>query len=55
VASSAQGIANSTINKVEIKLGANQLSPDKRGELKQLQKNFAAIILGISEPNRDAP
>jgi hypothetical protein len=44
-----------TINKVEIKLGANQLSPDKRGELKQLQKDFAAIILGISEPNRDAP
>jgi len=29
-----------TLNKVEIKLGAHQLSPDKRGELKQLQKGF---------------
>jgi arylsulfatase A-like enzyme len=33
-----------TLNKVEIKLGANQLSPDKRGELKQLQKDFALRV-----------
>jgi arylsulfatase len=33
-----------TLNKVEIKLGANRLSPDKRGELKQLQKDFALRV-----------
>jgi hypothetical protein len=33
-----------TLNKVEIKLGANRLGPDKRGELKQLQKDFALRV-----------
>ena len=30
-----------TIKKVEVKLGADQLSPQKRGELEQLKKDFA--------------
>jgi hypothetical protein len=33
-----------TLNRVEIKLGASQLSPDKRGEFKQLQKDFALRV-----------
>ena len=30
-----------TLKKVEVKLGADQLSPQKRGELEQLKKDFA--------------
>jgi arylsulfatase len=30
-----------TLNKVDIDLGADQLSPEKRGELEQLRRNFA--------------
>jgi arylsulfatase len=30
-----------TLNKVEIDLGADQLTPEKRGELEQLKKDFA--------------
>src|SRR6266478_6486343 len=30
-----------TLNKVEVKLGDDQLSPQKRGELEQLKKDFA--------------
>jgi arylsulfatase A-like enzyme len=33
-----------TLNKVEVRLGASQLSPDKRGELQQLQKDFALRV-----------
>jgi hypothetical protein len=30
-----------TLKKVEVKLGGDQLSPQKRGELEQLKKDFA--------------
>jgi arylsulfatase len=30
-----------TLNKVEIDLGANQLTPEKRGELERLRRDFA--------------
>jgi hypothetical protein len=30
-----------TLNKVEIDLGANQLTPEKRGELDRLKRDFA--------------
>jgi hypothetical protein len=30
-----------TLGKVEVKLGADQLSPQKRGELERLKRDFA--------------
>ena len=33
-----------TIEKVEIKLGADKLTPEQRGELEQLKSNFALAV-----------
>jgi hypothetical protein len=33
-----------TLEKVEIRLGANQLTPQQRGELEQLKRTFALSV-----------
>ena len=33
-----------TIQKIEIKLGANELTPQQRGELEQLKRDFALAV-----------
>ena len=45
-----------TLEKVQIKLGPNELTPQQRGELEQLKRDFALAgkEIGISKAQRNS-